>query len=313
MTAENNQENLEASVIEKDQQRQAKKVFNESADAWQKQSQHSESYSLIEHRNSIVMNELLRYSTSARLLDVGCGTGQLVIEACGNNHVATGVDYAKEMIEHCLQNAASAGVNADFQLGSIFDLSFSENQFEVISALGFIEYLSQSELEEFFKLVGQLLTDSGRLVIGTRNRLFNVATLNQFTQIEIDLDTFDSLVQQALVFQDVSLQYQGFEFLAKFAEIQRQPKMHPETGGIRVDTRYQYSPGELYHRLDYAGYDIDQIYPVHYHSFPPGFKSDHPDEHARVAAYAQYHGAHDRRLIPWCSTLVISAHRKANA
>lgn len=313
MTAEKNQESLEVSVIEKDQQRQAKKVFNEGADAWQKQSQYSESYSLIEHRNSIVMSELLEYPKCARLLDVGCGSGQLVIEACGNSYAATGIDYAREMIQHCLENATSAGVDADFQLGSIFDLSFAGSQFEVISALGFIEYLSQSELEEFFKLVGQLLTDSGRLLIGTRNRLFNVTTLNQFTQIEIELDTFDSLVQQALVFQDANLLNQGFEFLARFAEIQRQPETHPETGGIRVDTRYQYSPGELYHRLDCAGYDIDQIYPVHYHPFPPGFKSDHPDEHARVATYAQHHGARDKRLIPWCSTLVISARRKTNA
>jgi hypothetical protein len=49
---------------------------------------------------------------------------------------------------------------------------------------------------------------------------------------------------------------------------------------------------------------------VHYHPFPPACKPDHLEEHARVAAYAQQCAPRDLRLVPWCSSMIISAYRK---
>ncbi len=291
------------------QQQQAKNAFNDGAAKWQRKSAIKGVYSLIEHRNSIVLGELQKRPKRAKFLDIGCGTGQLVIEAGKNDYEAIGVDYAEEMIRHCNENRLIARTQAEFQFGSIFDLPVEKRSFEVVSALGFIEYLPQVQLEKFFLRVTDLISEKGLFLVGTRNRLFNITALNRFSEIEIELGNFENLTQQAIAFQDVS-PTGNLEFLDQFGRIEPQPETHPETGGIRVDTRYQYSPGEICHRLKRAGYVVERIYPVHYHPFPPACKSDHLEEHARVAAYAQQRAPRDLRLVPWCSSMIISAYRK---
>ena len=83
-----------------DQQLQAQSVFNKTADLWQQKSQGSETYSLIQDRNELVLSELLTFPTESKFMDVGCGTGQLVMEAARNGYSATGIDYSESMIKH---------------------------------------------------------------------------------------------------------------------------------------------------------------------------------------------------------------------
>jgi hypothetical protein len=212
------------------------------------------------------------------------------------------------MIEYGLRNAREANVVANFELSSIFDVSTSKREYDVISALGLIEYLPQPQLGEFFQIVSEMLVVGGTFLFGTRNRLFNVTSLNKFTNIEIELGNFEHLLRQAIAFQSSETKSRPLEFLKDFAGIEPQPDRHPNTG-IDVDTRYQYSPGELYGRLQSSGYQLENVYPVHYHAFPPGFKEDYLVEHERAARFVQDHAPTDLRIVPWCSTLVFATSR----
>jgi SAM-dependent methyltransferase len=291
-----------------DQQEQARSTFNETADAWQRQSRQIGEYSLIHNRNAVVLGELSAYPSGTQFLDIGCGTGQLVVEAANRGYRATGIDYSNTMIKYCLENARDAQVAAEFELASIFDTTTNDREYQLISALGFIEYLPQAQLDNFFKKVADMLAGTGRFLVGTRNRLFNVTSLNEFTDIEIKLGNFENLVRQSMAFQSVKASGDDLEFLDEFAGIEPQPDTHPNTG-VKVDTRYQYSPGEISSRLQAGGYHLDSIYPVHYHAFPPSFKNEHLAEHERTACFVQERASTDMRLIPWCSTLIFSASR----
>ena len=288
------------------QQDQARAAFTETAEIWQRKSESKTGYSLIRDRNAVVLAELSRFPIGARLLDIGCGTGQLVVEAAKQGYYSKGIDYSESMIKHCVDNAVEAQVAAEFENTSIFDASGQDNSFDLISAIGLIEYIPQTLLDSFFHKVDALLASNGKLLLGTRNRLFNVTSLNEFTSLEIELKNFDNLVRQAIAFQ--SCNSPNFEFLGSFAGIEPQPESHPHTE-IDVDTRFQYSPGEIYGRMEAYGYQIEGIYPIHYHAFPPGFKQDHLSQHQKIAQFVQLNAATDLRLVPWCSTLIFAARR----
>ncbi len=64
---------------------------------------------------------------------------------------AEGIDFAAEMVVQCEANARAAGVSARFLGGSFFETQFGEHAYDVISAQGFIEYLSPDETDKFFR------------------------------------------------------------------------------------------------------------------------------------------------------------------
>ena len=69
-------------VLRMSQQDQALNYFRRYADDWQRKAVNVESeYGTIEARNGAVLATIDAMGDARRLLDVGCGTGQLVVEA----------------------------------------------------------------------------------------------------------------------------------------------------------------------------------------------------------------------------------------
>ncbi len=96
-------------------------------------------YSLAPTRRLVIdeLKELTAGSVSGRklsLLDVGCGTGQLLAEVSaglrGSFDFLTGVDTSSQMLMAAEQKAIPA---ARFCLGGAEDLPFADSQFDVVS------------------------------------------------------------------------------------------------------------------------------------------------------------------------------------
>lgn len=69
------------------------------------------------------------------ILEVGCGTGTLTLAAkrqAGPSGKAFGIDVIPGMIELSQRKAAQAKEEVTFRLGSIDDIPFSANQFDVV-------------------------------------------------------------------------------------------------------------------------------------------------------------------------------------
>jgi SAM-dependent methyltransferase len=79
----------------------------------------------------------LGVKTGARLLDVGCGAGQLALIAARAGAQVTGCDIATNWLEKARARAADEGLNITFEEGDAESLPYEDAQFDaVISLIG---------------------------------------------------------------------------------------------------------------------------------------------------------------------------------
>ena len=289
------------------QQAQTLDYFNANALDWNSKANDKE-YSVIENRHNAVLETLKKFPPKSTLLDVGCGTGQLAIEASKRGWTALGVDFAPEMIEICNQNKKIENSDAVFQCSSIFDSDLTPNSFDVISAQGFIEYISLQQLDSFIDITRKLLRPKGRIAIGSRNRLFNLHSLNEFTELESALGTIDKIVQESVVLQKSHTQEEAISALKKLSYEYEQPTEHPLTG-IKVDTRYQFTPSDLITRLAKHNFRAESVYPVHLHPLPISLLKNQAalTIHRQLANLASSEFIGEHKLVPYSSSFVIEA------
>ena len=177
-----------------------------------------------------------------------------------------------------------------------------------MSAQGFIEYITLEQLHDFLKVAHDVLRVGGVLALGNRNRLFNVLSLNDYTMMEAQLGTLGHLTEEAVLIEKAVSQEDAIQRLGKFEHNYGHPVSHPETG-IKVDTRYQYSPSELVQKLVSFGFKVECLYPVNYHAFPSALLSDpgYKNMHLHMAASVRLHNYDVHQLLPFSSSFVISA------
>ena len=288
------------------QQFETQKFFGNEANRWDAQAKKIQ-YNTIVDRNNTVIDSLRRHGNVTNFLDVGCGTGQLTIQIADLGVTALGIDFAPEMIDVCRKNSKEANSTAKFNCASIFDFDLTADSLDLVSAQGFIEYISESELTKFIEILGRCLKKSGTAVVGSRNRLFNIVSMNEYTQLEIEIGAVPHLIAEAIAVQ-VSPSHQSlFETLTHFNSNLDRPKSHPNTG-IDVTTRYQYTPSELIAYFRKADLIPCQIYPINYHPIPQSLLSDEKlslikDQLSSIVA-SDFTTSH--QFVPFSSSFVIA-------
>jgi SAM-dependent methyltransferase len=90
--------------------------------------------------------ERLEIPVGARLLDIGCGSGQLALMASRDGFNTTGVDIAENLIERARERAAAEGVNARFEVSDAEELPFQDASFDVVVSLIGAMFASRPEL-----------------------------------------------------------------------------------------------------------------------------------------------------------------------
>lgn len=293
------------------QQTEALHYFREYADDWHRKalSTIQTKVNVIQQRNGYVLQVIQERAVTGAALDVGCGTGDLVCDIARKGIEATGVDFAAEMIEIAQSKAQpQALAKARFYCASIFDFDLSERRYDVVSANGFIEYISLAELDQFLSLTYEALNPGGSLVVGSRNRLFNVFSLNHYTATEIDQEHIALLLREAIALA------RGPK-LSELTHLETIPLQdvnieHANTG-IDVTTRYQFTPVQLMQMLQVKGFETRQIYPIHIHGVPPSFKQQHPQVHTSIANLLQTYADHHLPLVPYASSFMLHAQRSS--
>jgi 2-polyprenyl-3-methyl-5-hydroxy-6-metoxy-1,4-benzoquinol methylase len=112
-------------------------------------------------RQQALLRELARYTRGRRLLDVGCGDGQLLRTATEEGWETWGIDLSPGAIRLC-QKLGLRASQTDF-----FDTSLDEESFDVIVMSELIEHVPSPQ--RFLERAKELLTERGVLYLTTPN------------------------------------------------------------------------------------------------------------------------------------------------
>ncbi len=112
--------------------------------------------------------DLANVRPGERILDVGCGTGDLTLlaqERVGSSGQAAGIDASPEMIDVARRKAARARSGADFRLSAIERMPFPDGAFDVVFSSLMMHHLPDDLQPQALAEVRRVITPGGRLVI----------------------------------------------------------------------------------------------------------------------------------------------------
>ena len=112
--------------------------------------------------------ELARIKPGDNVLEIGCGTGSLTIaakEQVGSSGEVAGIDIAPEMVAKARHKAARKGADVSFQEGSIANIPFPDNRFDVVMCSFMIFHMPEEVRKKGFPEIYRVLKSGGHLFI----------------------------------------------------------------------------------------------------------------------------------------------------
>ena len=111
---------------------------------------------------------------TGRLLDLGCGTGQLTLRLAEHVAASIGVDPEPEMLNEAARRAQAAGVgNVSWAQGSSADLPGELGRFDLVTMGRSFHWMDR---EQFLTALDGMVNDNGGLVIANDSCLIRSAT-----------------------------------------------------------------------------------------------------------------------------------------
>ena len=112
--------------------------------------------------------ELAQIQAGDRVLDVGCGTGELTLAAktkAGEAGVVIGLDPSPEMIGVARQKAKQRGSTIDYRVGVIEAMPFADNSFDVVVSSLMMHHLPDAVKTQGLVEIQRVLRPNGHLLI----------------------------------------------------------------------------------------------------------------------------------------------------
>lgn len=116
--------------------------------------------------------ELLNLLPAHKLLEIGCGRGEVCIYHALRGGFAKGVDYSGDAINLAKFKANSLGSKANFVTASFDEIEEENDTYDRILASEFIEHISKEEGGTFFKSMYSMLKPNGKLLVFTAPNTF---------------------------------------------------------------------------------------------------------------------------------------------
>jgi ubiquinone/menaquinone biosynthesis C-methylase UbiE len=92
-------------------------------------------FSRFMERDAEVFYRRLGIAPGSRLLDVGCGAGQLALIAARAGAKVTGCDISTNWLEKARERAAAEGLSVNFEEGDAEELPYADGQFDAVVSL----------------------------------------------------------------------------------------------------------------------------------------------------------------------------------
>lgn len=115
-----------------------------------------------------------------KVLDVGCGSGILMLEFLKRGATVTGIDYSQKMLDLAKQELNFYKVDKKkykLILANATNLPFSDKSFDLVLATGLTDYMSDKDNQKFIKEAARVLKKDGSLIVSfpVENSPFSIA------------------------------------------------------------------------------------------------------------------------------------------
>lgn len=121
------------------------------------------------HNGTIALANL---QSGEAILDVGCGTGKLILKAekvVGHSGTAVGLDVEPAMVAQAQNNATKTHSHSTFGVASIDNIPYPDNSFDVVVSSLVYHHLSPQQKQDGFREVMRVLKPNGRFLIADLN------------------------------------------------------------------------------------------------------------------------------------------------
>lgn len=121
--------------------------------------------------------KLAKITPEDRVLDVGCGRGEIVFQSAARGARATGIDFSEAAIE--IANETRSKHSSDIQdrvtfiKGNAESLPFEDRSFTKAFLLDVVEHLEKHELLRVLREAARVLRDDGTLIVHTTENRWN--------------------------------------------------------------------------------------------------------------------------------------------
>lgn len=179
------------------------------------------------------------------VLDLGCGTGDNVLEFAERGHEAWGIDIVPGAIDQARAKARLRGLSATFLVGDALEIDALNRTFDTVIDCGLFHSFSDPERELYAQQLGAVLPPGGRFHMMVMSDWEDPAWggPRRVTQAEI-IDTFRSGwtiddIREARFVVQPTFKIRGHAWLASIVREsspvkRRRKKAQPETPKARV-------------------------------------------------------------------------------
>ena len=285
------------------QKKITKKFFNEVAKEWFERTYDPSGnylkFPVNRLRKDVALVEInnLKIKKGKKTLDIGCGTGQLVIDLLKKGMDAYGIDVASKMIDEANKNLFNVKLSNKkvFRVADLSCLSDSE-PYDAVTSLGLLEYLDTDE--ELFSVLPRVVRKGGYVLVECRNSLFSLFTGNKYTLSIFERGGMEKMVQaffEAVKFSPVpvggisKIQKEVFKNIHNFLNINHSKKewnmdnIPLYSSYPKKMVRRQHTPQDLDLVAKKYGFTLDYVVYYHLHPYPPYYEKFFPQIYNKIS------------------------------
>ncbi len=108
--------------------------------------------------------ELAGEIRGCKILDIGCGDGELAVDLAKRGALLTGIDASAAMIDAAMERAKRENTDIAFHVAPAENLPFGSEQFDIATAITILCFVDDAA--PVFQEIARVLRPGGRLVIG---------------------------------------------------------------------------------------------------------------------------------------------------